>query len=71
MKAANPTFIVTGNIDGGLPDFQLPPFGINKTSTVEDPSLGDIFAELGSVLATLPMVSTLCQIAIAKAFGNL
>ena len=26
--------------------------------------------ELGSVIATLPMVSTLCQVAIAKAFGK-
>ena len=70
MQPTNLTFIVTGNIVGGLPEFQLPPFGINRTSTVNDPTFGEIMTELGSVIATLPMVSTLCQVAIAKAFGK-
>ena len=69
-QAASPTFILTGNIVGGLPEFNLPPFGINRTSTVDDPTIGEIFSEAGSVLATLPMICILCHIAIAKAFGE-
>ncbi len=38
----NPTFIVTGNIVGGLPDFDLPPFGINQTYTIANPTIGQV-----------------------------
>ena len=33
-----------------------------------DPSFGDILKDLGSAFLTLPLIATLSQIAIAKAF---
>ena len=40
-----------------------------RTETVEeDPSFGDILKDLGSAFLTLPLIATLSQIAIAKAF---
>ncbi len=38
---------------------------------MEDPSFVDILADLGSAFLTLPLIATLSQVAIAKAFCKL
>ena len=35
---------------------------------MDDPSFGEILSDLGSAFLTLPLIATLSQIAIAKAF---
>ena len=70
----NTTFILTGNINGGLPNFQSPPFSIGNYS---DPS-GDphytpfsgMLSNLGSAIIILPLLVILENVAIAKAFGK-
>ena len=43
-------------------------FFTHRTETMEDPSMMDIMADMGSIFLTLPLIATLSQVAIAKAF---
>ena len=64
---------ILGNIQTGLPPFNLPPFSYNDTS--QNPS-GDFIdfqgmvSELGSALVIIPFLAILENVAIAKAFGK-
>lgn len=59
-------FKITGEVSGGLPPFQLPPF-----STIfkgQDYQFTDMISDYGTSLAFIPLVAILESIAIAKAF---
>ncbi|XP_043283268.1 sodium-independent sulfate anion transporter-like isoform X2 [Venturia canescens] len=61
-------FTIIGNITGGLPPFTPPPFSTvigNATYNFKD-----MFDELGASLATVPLISILESIAIAKSFAK-
>jgi hypothetical protein len=70
-ETRNTTFILTGNIESGLPPFQPPPFSLNDTETGNVTSFGGMISELGSAIAIIPLLGILENVAIAKAFGNL
>ena len=61
------TFILTGNIDDGLPPFQIPAFTFTNTDQTED-SLGEMIKRLGPAIVILPLIAILENVAIAKAF---
>ena len=71
----NTTFILTGNIQRGLPAFQSPPFSVNISTgnathqTFEMIGFSDMVSELGSAIIILPLLVILENVAIAKAFG--
>ena len=61
-------FIITGNITEGLPPFALPPFStVYKNKTY---NFLDMATELGSSIASVPLIAILESIAVAKAFGE-
>ena len=67
------TFMLTGDIDGGIPNFQLPFFSIPANATgpfepEEDISFGKMVQELGAAIIIIPIIAILESIAIAKAF---
>ena len=62
------TFILTGNIDGGLPAFELPPFSFNATG--EYYIFQDMVSELSTAVIIIPLLAILENVAIAKAFGK-
>ena len=69
----NCTFMITGEIDAGVPHFTLPPFSIPANATgggqpEEDISFGSMMSELGSAIIIIPIIAILESIAIAKAF---
>ena len=70
----NTTFILTGNINGGLPAFQSPPFSIGNYSDPKgDPHytpFSGMLSNLGSAIIILPLLVILENVAIAKAFGK-
>uniref|UniRef100_A0A1I8N9R7 STAS domain-containing protein n=1 Tax=Musca domestica TaxID=7370 RepID=A0A1I8N9R7_MUSDO len=62
-------FRASGEITKGIPDFKLPPFstpGENGTTL----GFGDMVSNLGASLASIPLISILESIAIAKAFSK-
>lgn len=61
-------FNLTGNIRSGLPEFQLPPFSTNFNG--EEFTFKDMVRALGFSLITIPLVSILESVAIAKAFSK-
>jgi len=66
-------FTLTGDIEPGLPSFQLPHFTANRigeNGTSIELSFGDILSEIGSAVGLIPLIAILEQIAIAKAFAN-
>ena len=65
----NTTFILTGNLKTGIPEFKLPPFSSNNTETGEITDFGGMLSELGAAIIILPLMAVLENIAIAKAFG--
>ena len=68
----NTTFILTGNLDGGIPKFTVPPFSVKNETTGEvTANFGDMLGELGAAIIILPLMAVLENIAIAKAFGML
>ena len=70
-KARNATFILTGDIQRGLPPFQPPPFSFNDTSQTASGDIIDfqgMVSELGSAIAIIPLLAILENVAIAKAF---
>ena len=72
----NTTFILTGNIQRGLPAFLSPPFSVNvSTGNATDPSyelvgFSQMISNLGSAIIILPLLVILENVAIAKAFGK-
>ena len=68
----NCTFMLTGEIDAGVPPFSLPPFSIPANSTDQGPeheiSFSGMLSELGSAIIIIPIIAILESIAIAKAF---
>ena len=70
-ETRNTTFILTGNIESGLPPFQPPPFSLNDTETGNVTSFGGMISELGSAIAIIPLLGILENVAIAKSFGKL
>jgi len=69
------TFILTGEITGGVPHFQLPPFSIPVNATGDGPPLeeigfGEMIQELGAAIIIIPIIAILESIAIAKAFSG-
>lgn len=67
----NTTFILTGNIKAGLPDFQPPPFSFNDTSSGTHYDFPAMVTELGAAIIILPLLAILENVAIAKAFCKL
>lgn len=61
-------FKLTGKIKAGLPPFRPPPFSTTIDGKVY--SFQDMVSELGSSLITIPLISILETVAIAKAFGE-
>lgn len=61
-------FRLTGPIKEGLPDFRFPPTSSVSGDTVYD--FWDMFDALGLLLVTIPLVSILEMMAIAKAFSK-
>lgn len=71
-KNGSSPFTLTGDIQSGLPAFELPAFSANRTvegSTVEL-GFGDICSELGSSIGLVPLIAILEQVAIAKSFAS-
>lgn len=61
-------FLLTGNITGGMPPFEPPPFSTvfnNQTISFER-----MTSELGTSIISVPLISVLETIAIAKAFAK-
>ena len=63
--------LFSGNIQAGLPPFELPPFSINRTigNTTIILGFSDICSEFGAAIGLMPLISILEQVVIAKAFG--
>lgn len=61
-------FKLTGKIEAGLPHFRPPDF--NTTVNGKDYSFQEMVSELGSSLITIPLISILETVAIAKSFGE-
>lgn len=71
--ARDATFILTGDIQRGLPPFQPPPFSFNDTSSTASGDIIDfkgMISELGSAIAIIPLLAILENVAIAKAFSG-
>jgi len=68
-SSRNTTFILTGDIQSGLPPFKPPPFSysFNETTYV---GFGEMVSDLGSALIIIPLIAILENIAIAKAFAG-
>ncbi|KAK7065718.1 hypothetical protein SK128_028314, partial [Halocaridina rubra] len=65
---ANQPFRLTGEVQPGLPNFQLPPF----QTVVDNETLyfPDMISSLGAGVAIIPLISILESIAIASAFAG-
>ena len=71
----NCTFTLTGNIQSGLPVFELPKFSITPDNTTQGEteeyvSFGTMVSRLGLSLIIVPVVAIVDAAAIAKAFGE-
>ena len=65
------TFMLTGDIDGGVPNFQPPPFSIPANASglgLDEIGFGEMVKELGAAIIIIPIIAILESIAIAKAF---
>ncbi|XP_054731285.1 sodium-independent sulfate anion transporter [Anastrepha obliqua] len=60
-------FTVSGEIVPGIPSFKLPPFHTAVNGTYV--GFGEMVQELGASLASIPLISVLESIAVAKAFS--
>ncbi|XP_033166350.1 sodium-independent sulfate anion transporter [Drosophila mauritiana] len=63
-------FLVSGSITPGLPPFKLPPFHTEDPETGESISFGDMVSNVGTALVSIPLLSILESIAVAKAFSK-
>lgn len=61
-------FLVSGTIQPGLPPFKPPPFHTEDPTTGAEISFGGMISAVGSGLASIPLLSILESIAVAKAF---
>lgn len=61
-------FKLSGQITPGLPPFQLPPFSTNVNGTSY--TFAEMISELGSSIASIPLIAILESIAIAKTFSK-
>ncbi|XP_061387889.1 sodium-independent sulfate anion transporter [Musca vetustissima] len=61
-------FAASGEITQGIPEFKLPPFSVTTNGTTV--GFGEMIGELGASLASIPLISILESIAIAKAFSK-
>lgn len=61
-------FKLTGNVEGGLPPFQLPPFSATLNGT--DFNFQEMISEYGTVVIFCPLIAVLEHIAIGKAFSK-
>jgi len=61
-------FLVSGSITPGLPPFKLPPFHTEDPETGETISFGGMVSNVGTALVSIPLLSILESIAVAKAF---
>ncbi|XP_060529626.1 sodium-independent sulfate anion transporter-like [Cylas formicarius] len=59
-------FVLTGNVQSGLPSFGLPPFGTVFNGT--DISFSEMLHEYGLTLAFCPLIALLGHVSIVKAF---
>jgi len=71
----NCTFTLTGNIQSGLPVFELPKFSITPDNTTQGEteefvSFGTMVSRLGLSLIIVPVVAIVDAAAIAKAFAG-
>merc|ERR1711894_467810 len=67
------TFILTGNIQRGLPALQAPPFSTNVTDghgVFHYTPFSEMVGNLGSAIIILPLIIILENVAIAKAFAG-
>ena len=71
-------FTLTGQIEGGLPSFQPPPFSLELNTSTEAGSweltyqgFGDMISTLGAAVIIIPIIAILESVAIAKAFGKI
>ncbi|XP_037945077.1 sodium-independent sulfate anion transporter [Teleopsis dalmanni] len=62
-------FRVNGKITKGIPPFQLPPFSTTNENG-ETVSFTEMFSELTTSIVTIPLVSVVESIAVAKAFSK-
>ncbi|EEB12740.1 sulfate transporter, putative [Pediculus humanus corporis] len=66
-------FTLTGEVAGGLPPFKPPPFStnvINKNNETEYMPFEKMVANMGTGIISVPVISVLETIAIAKAFAK-
>lgn len=66
-RDGNEPFVLTGKITSGLPPFKLPPFS-TLDSEGNEQGFSEMVSELGSSIITIPLISILELVAIAKAF---
>ncbi|XP_020812006.1 sodium-independent sulfate anion transporter [Drosophila serrata] len=69
-KDGNLPFIVSGSITPGLPPFRPPPFHTVDADTGEVINFGGMVSNVGSALVSIPLLSILESIAVAKAFSK-
>ncbi|XP_039494373.1 sodium-independent sulfate anion transporter [Drosophila santomea] len=63
-------FLVSGSITPGLPPFKPPPFHTEDPATGETISFGGMISNVGTALVSIPLLSILESIAVAKAFSK-
>ncbi|KAH8278456.1 hypothetical protein KR018_003583, partial [Drosophila ironensis] len=63
-------FLVSGSITPGLPPFKVPPFHTVDPASGEYVSFGGMISNVGSGLVSIPLLSILESIAVAKAFSK-
>ncbi|KAL0278308.1 UNVERIFIED_CONTAM: hypothetical protein PYX00_000163 [Menopon gallinae] len=62
------TFILTGKVKSGLPEFRLPPFHTHVGNVTY--SFAEMCGEMGSAIVMVPVIAVLGNVAIAKAFAG-
>lgn len=65
-SSAAPPFKLSGKVEPGVPQFELPPFQFEHGN--ETVSFLTICTDLGSGIVVVPLVAVLANVAIAKAF---
>ncbi|KAH8338368.1 hypothetical protein KR059_001622 [Drosophila kikkawai] len=69
-KDGNLPFLVSGSITPGLPPFRPPPFHTEDAGTGEVINFEGMVSNVGSALVSIPLLSILESIAVAKAFSK-
>ncbi|XP_052869528.1 sodium-independent sulfate anion transporter-like [Anopheles cruzii] len=64
----NPAFLLTGPVKAGLPTFQAPPFSYTNENGTEY-SFSDMIGVMRTTIITIPLVTTLEIVSVAKAFS--